>query len=93
MLLMQDGIPIAHTRRDWNLFILDLAAPRKVIQVNTQAMMTTRQGRPTHLVSCVKKVHIWHKRFGHASNARVIQASKLLTGMGDFGKNYDFAEI
>ncbi len=93
MLLMQDGVPIAHAKRDRNLFILDLAAARKVMQVNTQAMITTRQGRPMYLVSRVKKVCIWHRRFGHVSNTRVIWVSKLLTEMGDFSENYDPVEI
>lgn len=93
MMLMQDGIPIAHVRRDRNLFILDLATPGKVMQINVKAMMTTGRGRPTYLVSRIKKVRIWHRRFGHASNVRVIQASKLLTGMGNFDEEYDPAEI
>lgn len=93
MLLMQDGVPIAHARRDRNLFILDLATSGKVMQVNTQAIMTTRQGRLTHLVSRIKKVCIWYRRFEHASNVKVIWVLKLLTEMGDFGENFDPTEI
>lgn len=40
MILMQDIIPIAHIRKDQNLFILDLTISEKVMQVNTQAMIT-----------------------------------------------------
>lgn len=93
MMPMQDGILIAHARKDWNLFILDLTTPGKVMQVNVKVMMTTGRGRPTHLVSRIKKVRIWHKRFGHVSNARIIRASKLLTRMGNFNEEYDPAEI
>lgn len=86
MTLMQAGVPIAHARRDRNLFILDLASPNKAMQV-------TGPGLPTHLVSKNKKVRVWHRSFGHASNARIIRASKLLTGMGSFDNAYDPTEI
>lgn len=86
MTLMQSGQPIAHTRRDQNLFILDLVTPNKAMQV-------TGHGRPTHLVSKNKKVRVWHWRFGHASNARIIRASKLLTEMGDFNSAYNPSEV
>lgn len=47
MLLMQDGVPIAHARRDQTLFILDLTIPGKIMQTNVatdeHAMMTTRR--------------------------------------------------
>lgn len=77
MLLTQDGLLIAKVRRDQNLFVLDLAILRKIMQTN--AMMTTRQGRPIHLVNRSKKVQVWHRRFGYANNARIIRASKILT--------------
>lgn len=86
MTLMQSGQPIAHARRNPNLFILDLATPNKAMQI-------TGRGRHTHLVSKNKKVRVWHRRFGHASNARIIRASKLLTGMGDFNSAYDPTEV
>ena len=63
------------------------------VAINKHAMMTKGQGRPIHLVSQSKKVRIWHRKFGHASNARIISASKLLAGMGEFGTTYDQAEI
>ncbi len=103
MLLMQDGVPIAEARRDLNLFVLDFVTPGKVMQtnvaivanvaINKHAIMTIRQKRPKHLVSRSKKVRIWRIKFGHASNARIIRASKLLTGMGEFGTTYDQAKI
>ena len=86
MTLMQSGQPIAHARRDRNLFILDLTTSNKAMQV-------TGRGRPTHLVSKNKKVRVWHRRFGHASNAKIIRASKLLTGMGDFNSAYNPTEV
>lgn len=86
MTLVQFGRTIAQARRDRNLFILDLATPNKAMQV-------TGRGRPTHLVSKNKRVRVWHRRFVHASNARIIRAPKLLTGMGDFNKEYDPTEI
>lgn len=93
MMLAQDGLLIAHAKRDQNLFVLDVAISGKIMQANQLAMITTGQGRPTHLVSRIKKVRIWHRRFGHASNAQVIRALKLVTGMGDFGATYDPTEI
>ena len=92
---MQDGKPIAYARRDQNIFVLDLDMQGKIIQINGIANTTTTTGqkRSTHLVSRSKKVRVWHRRFGHASNARIIYALKLLTRMGDFSANYDPAEI
>ncbi len=87
MTLMQAGHAIAHAKRDRNLFVLELAIPNKAMQV-------TGRGRPTHLVSKNRKIRIWHRRFGHASNARIIRASKLLTGMGNFNNNsYDPTKV
>lgn len=63
------------------------------MQVNMKAMITIGQGRLTHLVSRIKKVCIWHRRFEHPSNVKVIWVLKLLTEMGDFGKNYEVTEI
>ena len=95
MLLMQDGKPIAYVKRNRNLFVLDFAMPGQIMQVNgiANATTTTGQRRLTHLVSCSKKLRVWHGRFRHISNARIICASKLLTGMGDFSADYDPAEI
>lgn len=38
-------------------------------------------------------MRVWHRRFGYASNARIIRASKLLTGMGNFNSAYDPTEV
>ena len=92
---MQDGKPIVHAKRDQNLFVLDFAIPGKIMQVNgiANATTTTSQGRLTYLISYSKKVQVWHRRFGYASNARIICASKLLTRIEDFNTNYNSAEI
>lgn len=55
---MQDSVAIMHIRRDRNLFLFNLGALGKVIQVNTQAMIITKWGKPAHPVSCINKVHI-----------------------------------
>lgn len=46
-----------------------------------------------HLVSYIKKIHIWYRKFRYTSNVRIIKASKLLNKIGDFSKNYDSAKI
>lgn len=94
---MQDGLPIAQAKRDWNLFVLDFAIPKKIMQTNVPtdkyAMMTTGQKRPIHLVNRSIKVQIWHKMFGHTSNTQIIGVLKLLTGIGEFGITYNLAKI
>lgn len=72
---------------------MDFAILGKVMQVNTQAIIITEWGRPIHLVSHIKKICIWWRRFGYASNIKVIRALKLLTGIKDFSKNCNSAEI
>lgn len=52
-------------------------------------MQVTHSKRLTHLVNKNKRVRVCHRRFAHASNAKIIRASKLLTDMGDFNKEYD----
>lgn len=54
MLLTQDSLPIVWAKKDQNLFVLDVATPKKIIETN--AMMTTEQGMLIHLVSYNKKV-------------------------------------
>lgn len=95
MTLMQGGQAIAHVRQDRNQFILNLATSNQVMQVTQppRAMMTQGWGRPTHLISKNKRGRIWHWILGHASNAKVIRALRLLTGMGDFNTKYDPAKI
>lgn len=84
MALMKDRKVITHAKRSQNLFILDLAIPGKVMQVSNaintpkhthRSMAMRGQGRATHLVSKNRRIRIWNRRLGHASNARVISAA------------------
>lgn len=50
-------------------------------------------GRFTHFISKIKKVRIWHQRFGHVSNAKIIKASQLVTEMENFNLEYNLTEI
>lgn len=92
MTLIRHGVVIAQAKRHRNLFILDRAIPETMMKVRNLAMATGR-GRPTHLVSKNKKVRIWHRRLGHASNARVIRASKLVDGIDIKDNEYDPTEV
>ena len=44
-------------------------------------MLVKDRGRSTYRLSSNPQVRLWHQHFGHASNARVIQASKLVDGI------------
>lgn len=90
---MQNIVSIANAKKDQNLFILDFTTSRNVGQVNTQAIMIIELGRLIYLVNRIKKVYLWYRKFGYASNARIIRVSKLLTEIKDFGKNYNLVEI
>ena len=79
MVLKQEGKTIGLAIRRKNLFILNTQiAPSKT-------MLVKGRGRPTYRLSSNPQVGLWHRRFGYASNARVIQASKLVDGI-DFGE-------
>lgn len=56
-------------------------------------MVTIDWGCFTHLVSKNKWVRVWHWRQGHASNTRIIKASKLLSSIGNFNAKYNLSEI
>ena len=56
-------------------------------------MQVTGLGSSMHLVSKNKRVRMWHRRFEHASNAKIIRALKLLTGIESFDNTYDLIEI
>lgn len=61
IILMQDGVLIAQARKNQNLFILNLATPKKVMQANVtinnkHTIVIIGQRRPTYLVNCNKKV-------------------------------------
>ena len=44
-------------------------------------MIIQGKGRPTYLQSKSRKIRLWHRRMGHASNARIVRASRMLEGM------------
>ncbi len=92
MTLMRHMVVIAQAKRHQNLFILDRAISEIVMKVRNLAM-TTGKIRPTHLGSKNKKVQIWHRRLGHASNAQVIMASKLVGCIEIEDKEYDLSEV
>lgn len=102
MTLMRNGKIIAQARRNRNLFTLELAQPGramatiKTVSILPKAMAIHGRGRPTHLVSQNKRIHLWHRRLAHISNVRVVRASKLLDGIQlehDDDKEYDPAEV
>ncbi len=92
MTLRKHGAVIARAKRHRNLFILDRAIPETVVKVRNLAMATGKS-KPKHLVSKNKKVQIWQRRLGHASNARVIKAFKLVDGIEIEEKEYDPTKV
>ena len=73
MILKQGGSQIGLAVRHKNLFILETESEK--------AMLVRGRGRPTYLLSPDPQTRLWHRRLGHASNARVAQASKLVDGI------------
>lgn len=92
MTLIRHGVVIAQAKQHRNFFILDRAIPKTVIKIRNLAMATKR-GRSTHLVNKNKKVQIWHRRFRHTSNARVIRASKLVDGINIEDNEYNPTKV
>ena len=93
MTLMRHEVVIEKAKRHRNLFIFDRAIPETVMKVRNLARATGKS-RPTHLVSKNKKVRIWNRHLGHASNAPVIKASKLMDGIKiEEDKEYDLTEV
>lgn len=56
-------------------------------------MQAIRLGCLTHLVSKNKKVGVWHCKFGHASNTKIIRISKLLMDIKNFNNIYDLIKV
>lgn len=81
MMLKQKGKIIRLVTRRKNLFILNTQIPSKTISVKGR-------GRPTYRLGSNLQIWLWHRCFGHASNARVIQASRLVYGinLGEIGQ-------
>ena len=99
--LMKDGKVIAHARKNQNLFTLKLAQPGramatiKTVSIQLKTMAITGGGRPTHLVSQNKRIHLWHRRLAHISNACIVRAFKLVDGINldNNSKEYNLAEV
>ena len=75
IVMKQEGKTIGLATRRKNLFILNTQiGPSKT-------MLVKDRGRSTYRLSSNQQVWLWYRRFGHASNARVIQASQLVDGI------------
>ena len=74
MVLKQGGSILGIANRHKNLFVLETGSKAK-------AMLVRERGRSTYLFNSNPQIRLWHCRLGHASNARVIQASKLIDGI------------
>ena len=68
MLLKQYGRPIALAKREGNLFAMNVIRKEKAMSA---------KGRPTYLQGTIAEQQLWHRRFGHASHARVAKASRM----------------
>ncbi len=73
MVLKQRGKTIGLATKRKNLFILN--------QIPGKTMLIKGRGRPTYLLSKNLQIRLWHRRLGHASNVRVVGASKLIDGI------------
>ena len=74
MVLKQGGSILGIANRHKNLFVLETGSKAK-------AMLVRGRGRLTYLLNSNLQIRLWHCRLGHASNARVIQASKFIDGI------------
>ena len=83
IILKQGGSHIGLAMRNKNLFILETKSEK--------AMLVRGRDRPTYLLSPDLQTRLWHRRLGHASNARVAQASKLVDGinLGEASRQID----
>lgn len=56
-------------------------------------MQVTKPGYFTNLISKIKRIKVWHKKFRHTNNAKIIKISKLLIKIMSFKNTYDFITI
>lgn len=70
--LTRDAKIIAQAKQHQNLFILNQVILEMAMGVKNFAM-TIRRGRLIYLVSKNKKIRIWHKCLGYASNAYIVK--------------------
>ena len=71
ILLRQVGETIGSATRKKNPFILNTQTSSR------KRMLVKGQSRPTYLLSKNPQIKLWHRRLRHASNARVMEISKL----------------
>lgn len=55
--------------------------------------ITIRRRKPTHFVSKNKKIRIWYKRLGCASNAHIVKTLKLVNSIDLVGNKYNLNKI
>ena len=56
-------------------------------------MQITKYSQPTHLISKNNKIKVWHYRFRHASNIKIIRLSSFLISIGNFDKAYNLTKV
>lgn len=49
--------------------------------------------QPAYLVDKKKKIRVLHCRFDHASNAKIIQTSNLLSDIRNFHNIYNYTKV
>ncbi len=93
MMLMRNRNIIAHAKRKWNLFTLDLATPNQAM--TAKAIAIRGKSRPTHLVSRNKQIQRRHQPLAYVSNVGVVKASKLVdvVDLDPDNKKYDPAKL
>ena len=74
MIFKQKESKIGLAVRYNNFFVLETESGNKTMLVRGRSC-------PTYLLSSNSQIWLWHHRLGHASNARIVQASKLVNGI------------
>lgn len=72
MLFKQWNRPIMLAKQDHNLYS---------VKVNGREVAMGARRRPTYLLGATLDDQLWHRRFGHASHARVAQARRKVDGI------------
>ena len=93
MTLMRNKKIVGQSKREQNLFTLDLAATNQAL--SAKAMAIRGKSRLTHLVSQNKQIWLWQWPLAYVKNARVVRASKLVdvVNLGPDNKEYDSAKV
>lgn len=74
MLLKRKDTTIGTAKRLRNLFVLDTAA-------TGLAKALRGRGQPTHLQSENESIRLWHRRYAHANDTKVVRTAKNIDGM------------